>query len=192
MTTFTEHCSGLASLGQKHWRDDDKIFSDKNRSPIWVINQFGFSGGAEPSEQSCDGHLGMWCHHSISKSDDEQGHFFSASSVDYKTGSPCLLCDARSIRKQCAHFAATLLSFKSLCHMRSLDLISALAPWQPSASWEVYCHSDKVFHVTLPICISHASLCGSAHNDLCFSSALLLLHRESDGKSQSKRRKQNQ
>lgn len=92
----------------------------------------------------------------------------------------------------CAFCKKTLLSIKSICHMRGFDLISALAPWQPSASWEVYCRNDMVFHVTLPICINDASLCGGTHNDLCFSSALLLLHRESDGKSQSRRREQNQ
>lgn len=179
-----------SKVKEKWWQNIQ--WQEQERCRIWLINQFCTSWRAEPSEQSCDGHLGMWCHHSISKSDDEPGVFLSASSVDYQTGSPCLFCDARSIPKQHVHFAITPLSFKSICHMKGLDLISALAPWQPSASWEVHCCNDKVFHVTLPICISDVALSGSTHNDLCLSPALLLLHRESDGKSQSRRREQNQ
>lgn len=176
-----------------------KIFSDKNRSAVklWVVNRF-FSRRVEPSEESCDGHLGMRCHHSISKSDDEQGVFLSASSVDYQTSSPCPFCDARSIPKPQVHFAITLLSFKSICHMRGLNLIPALAPWQPSASWGRRLPPWQVFfHATLPIAthpiwLNGVSLCSGTHNDMCFSSALLLLHRRSEGKSQSRRREQNQ
>lgn len=52
-----------------------------------------------------------------------------------------------------------------------------------------YCRDDKIFHVTLPICVSDATFCVSTH---AFPQLSLLLHRESDGKSQSGRREQNQ
>lgn len=124
---------------------------------------------AESSEQSFDGYLGMWCHHSISKSDDEQGVFLSASfSVDYQTGSHRFFHDARSIQKQHMHSTIIRLSFKSLCHLRALDLISALAPWQPSPCREVYCCNDKVFNETLQICIQYMMYhCVAVHIMTC-------------------------
>lgn len=99
--------------------------------------------------------------------------------------------DEGSIRNQPVGFAVTTVSFQSLRLMRSLSFISALAPWQPTASRELYSHIVKFFfflffsfNVTFPIWISDASLCGSTHNDLCFSSALLFQHKKPGGKSQ--------
>lgn len=158
-------------MDERHKGEEDKIFWEKNRSWIWVTNQFWWR--AEPSEQSCEPGLGMWCHQSISKSDDEQGVFLFASSVDYQTGSPCLFCGARSIEKQPLLFAATFTPAQIIMLHEELDLISALAAWQLSEG----CRCNDVCHTSLLICVSDASLCASARNDLCFSSALRLLLR---------------
>lgn len=154
-------------MGIQHRGEEDKIFWEKNRSWIWVANQFWWR--AEPSEQSCELGLGMWCHQSIFKSDDERGVFLFASSVDYQTGSPCLLCGARSIQKQPLLFNATF----THVHIIMLGLNFCIT-WQPSEGCSC---NDNVCHASLFICVSDALLCGSARNDLRFSSDLPLLHR---------------
>lgn len=152
------------------FKGNDVKRQEQDCSRIWVMHQSCSSWRAQPSEQLSDGHLG-WCHHSISK----WGEFFSVHPpLSYMS------------------FLWRRIDMTAACVFWCSDLISALAPWQLSTSWEVYRCKDKVFHAVLPICISDVSLCGGTHNDLCFSSALLLLHRESDGKSQSRRREQNQ
>lgn len=188
MATFTDCWSNEALVGQNHKRPNDKIFSDKNNCWIWVWNQF--LRRAEPSEQSRDRRRGMWCHRSISKSDDEHWgvFFFSQCLLSIIKPVHLVFLDTGSIRNQPVGFAVTTVSFQSLRLMRSLSFISALAPWQPTASRELHGHIVKLFffsfNVTFPIWISDASLCGSTHNDLCFSSALLFEHKKPGGKSQ--------
>lgn len=139
MATFNNFCSNEAPIGPNHKRQDDKIFSDKNKCWIWVWNQF--LRRAEPSEQSCDEHQG-----DVMSSVNNQVwrwtlrffFFLSVPPLSIIKRVHLVFLEAGSIGNQPVCFAVTTVSFQSLRLVRSLNFIYALAPWQPTASRELY------------------------------------------------------
>lgn len=92
------------------------------------------------ASQSCDQHLGWWCHHSISKSDDEEGVFLLCQ---LSNGFASFHRHEIDAKEQRAHSAINLLSCWSIYHKELNFCITS--------SWELFLWWEP----PQPICVQY-------------------------------------